>query len=389
MSAPHDRPTRPCFAGCQPGLEPLVAQELQELGIVGRTLAGGVAFDGDVEAVMRAAHWLGCASHVLLRMAEFPCRALGELQRKAAGLPWADWLRRGVPIAVRATAQRSRVYHTDAIVERVLEAITAALGAPPKAARGDDEGAQLLVRFRNDVCTISLDATTTPLHRRGYRLEGAKAPLREDIAHAVVRASGFGDGEALLDPFCGSGTIAIEAAAFAQGLAPGRLRATPLAHLALFDADAWTRAQAVPRAPFAAAPIAAGDRDAGAIAAATANADRAGVAAAIAFTTCAFTAHPWFQPGAAPTKGVVATNPPFGKRVGTGDLLHLYQSIGHRIGTLGPGWRAAVLAHDVQLARRTALPLTAAFTTRHGGLSVSLLRTVGAAAVDPVPTTTP
>ena len=71
----------------------------------------------------------------------------------------------------------------------------------------------------NDTCTISLDATCTPLHRRGYRLDGRKAPLREDLAHALVLASGFAPGEALLDPFCGSGTIAIEAASIARCLA--------------------------------------------------------------------------------------------------------------------------------------------------------------------------
>ncbi|MCA8976297.1 MAG: class I SAM-dependent RNA methyltransferase [Planctomycetes bacterium] len=377
--------THDAFASCQPGLESLVAAELSALGAAPRPLAGGVAFAADATMIMRAAHWLGCASHVLVRLAEFPCRALGELERKAARLPWSDWLRRDVPLAMRATTKGSRVYHTDAVVERVGNAITAALGPMPRATAGGEAGdadhdpddrAQLMVRFRNDVCAISLDATTTPLHRRGYRLAAAKAPLREDLAHALVLASGFEDGQALLDPFCGSGTIAIEAAALAAGLAPGRLRPPPLLHTALFDADAWQQVLQLGRAARSNAPIAAADRDAGAIEMARANAERAGVGDKIEFSCTAFSAHPWLQPNGAPGRGVVVTNPPFGRRVARDNsLLHLYQSLGHRIDELGAGWRATLLAHDVRLARRTGLELSVAFTTKHGGLSVTALGT--------------
>lgn len=365
------------FAACLPGLEPLLADELRALGAVPRPLRGGVAFDGDVELAMRACLWLGTASHVLLRTASFPCRALGELERKARDLPWRAWLRAEVAIDVRATAHASRIYHTGAIAERIGNALGAVFGRPPRTPRDDEPAAGVHVRFQRDVCTISLDATATPLHRRGFRLDGRKAPLREDLAHALLRAGAFTPDDALLDPFCGSGTIAIEAAAMALGLAPGRLRPPALEHLALFDPDAWQRVRSAP-APIAAAAtaprIAAGDRDAGAIEAARQNAERAGVAGAIEFTLGAFTAHPWWQEGGAPPRGLLATNPPFGRRVGQVDrLLPLYQSLGHRAAALPDGWRTAVLAHDVRLARRTGLPLRAAWTTRHGGLAVTAL----------------
>ncbi|MBX3464650.1 MAG: class I SAM-dependent RNA methyltransferase [Planctomycetes bacterium] len=364
------------FAACLPGLEPLLAGELSALGLDPRPLRGGVAFTGDTTQVLRAGLWLGTASHVLVRLAEFPCRALGELQRKASLLPWPEWLRPATPLAVRATARSSRVYHTGAIVERVENAIAGALGQPPPRDAADAPAALVHVRFQGDVCTLSLDATATPLHRRGYRLDGAKAPLREDLAHALVRASGFTGDEALLDPFCGAGTIAIEAAGLALGLPPGRLRPPPLEHLAPFDPAAWESVRSEARRPAAGAapPIAAGDRDAGAIAAARENAARAGVAAAITFHHGAFTTQPWFAAGGAPARGVLVTNPPFGVRIPRAEgLLALHQTLGHRARTLGPGWRFALLAHDVRLARRTGLPLRAAFTTRHGGLSVSAL----------------
>jgi putative N6-adenine-specific DNA methylase len=375
MSRPLD-----LFAACQPGLEPLLADELKHLGAAPTVQRGGAAFAGDVALAMRCALWLGTASHLLIRIAEFRCRALGELQRKAAALPWRDWLRATVPLAVHATARGSRVYHTDAAAERVANAIAGALGTAPRTATStDDAAAHVHVRFQDDVCTLSLDATNTPLHRRGYRLDGRKAPLREDLAHALVLASGWTPDIPLLDPFCGSGTIAIEAAGRALGLPPGRLRPPPLQHLCAFDAAVWETLRRETRAARAPVAIAASDRDEGAIAAARANAERAGVAGAIAFACAPLSAQPWLAGDGAPERGVLVTNPPFGLRVAKGQaLLPLYQTLGHRAARLGPGWRIALLAHDVRLARRTGLALHAAFTTRHGGVPVTAM--IGAAA---------
>jgi putative N6-adenine-specific DNA methylase len=178
----------------------------------------------------------------------------------------------------------------------------------------------------------------------------------------------------LLDPFCGSGTIAIEAAGLARGLAPGRLRSPALEHLACFDAEAWRAASAQTRAPHPAA-ISASDRDAGAIAAARANAQRAGVADAIAFVHAAVTKSPWLaDPQSAPPRGALVTNPPFGRRISEAKKLEtLYHALGQRAARLGSGWRIALLAHDARLARRTGLALEVAFATKHGGLQVRAL----------------
>ncbi len=371
------------FAACQPGLEPLLMAELQALGVAPRPLAGGVAFRGDMQLAQRCCLWLGTASHVLLRLCEMPCRALGELQRKAAQLPWRSWLRPAVPVRLHATSRGSRVYHTDAIVERLEQAIANAFGAPVRSpAAGDEAFATVHARFRDDVCTLSVDVTTTPLHRRGYRLDGRKAPLREDLAHALVLSSGWTADLALLDPFCGSGTIAIEAAALGLGLPPGRLRPPPGEHLALFDADGWAQVRGFAPRPLP-LQIAASDRDEGAIAATRDNAERAGVAAHLDLRHAALSDQPWLGAGDHPAHGVVVTNPPFGRRIGgKNPLLPLYQTLGARIEALGDGWRAAILAHDVRLARRTALPLRAAFTTRHGGLSITALVTDPGAGAD-------
>lgn len=367
----------PLFAACQPGLEPFLLAELEALGFRADGVPGGATFDGGLDALMRACLWLGTASHVRVRLAQFRCRALGELERKAAEFAWRDWLTPKVPLDLRASAKRSRVYHTGAIQERLYKAIGRAFGADPVLARkGDEVTAPLHVRFVDDTCTVSLDATSTPLHRRGYRLDGRKAPLREDIAHALVLASGFGPGDALLDPFCGSGTIAIEAAAIARCVPPGRLRPPPLQHSARFDHDAWQRLVAEPQPNEDVPLITCSDRDDGAVAAARANAERAGVADALQVEAHAIAAHPWLQPDAAPPRGVVVSNPPYGVRIkGSSPLLSLYQTVGHRVKRLGDGWRAALLAHDVRLARRTGLSLEPAFSTRHGGLTVTAMAT--------------
>jgi putative N6-adenine-specific DNA methylase len=370
------------FAACLPGLEPLLADELRRLGTEPTTVPGGAAFAGDVALLRRAHLGLGVASHLLLRCGAFTCRHLGELRRKIAPLPFGEWLRADRPFAVRATASRSRLYHTGAIAQRVGQGIADALGVlPPAAETGGEvpaDAPMVAVRVANDRVTLSLDTSATPLHRRGYRLAGAKAPLREDLARALLLAGDIEAGDAVLDPFCGAGTIAIEAALLRAGLPPGRLRPPPLQGTALQDDAAWAALVAAAPAPPAAggpALVHAGDRDAGAMAAAADNAERAGVRALLELRCCAFTSWDWFaKPTTAPARGVVVTNPPFGRRIGGGrDLAPLYQTLGHRLNQLGPGWRLLLLAADARLARRTGVPLRQLFATRHGGAAVAAL----------------
>ncbi|MFK7739568.1 MAG: class I SAM-dependent RNA methyltransferase [Planctomycetota bacterium] len=391
MSQPHS-----LFAACLPGLEPFLHAECAEIGLDATQVAGGVEFAGDDDVVRRACLWLGTASHVRIRLAQFRCRALGELQRKASEIPWRDWLMATVPLHLTARARHSRVYHTGGIRERIFEAIGATLRKPVSLVRTGEDGTPIeshvaiAVRFDGDECTISLDASEAPLHRRGYRLDGRKAPLREDIARALVLASGHvATEDALLDPFCGSGTIAIEAAGRALGLPPGRLLRAPLHRTPRSNIDRWEALCAERRPPSGTIqPIHASDRDRGAIEAVRANAERAGVLEAITATECAIAAHPWLQAGGAPERGVLVSNPPYGKRIGARSgkarggksggkdpLLPLFQTLGAKLKVLGSGWRTALLTQDVRLARRTGAKLSAGFTTKHGGLNVTALRT--------------
>ena len=373
------------FVTCQPGLEPLLLAELADQQIPAKAVPGGAEFEGSAESVMRACLWLGTASQVLIRLGQFRCRALGELQRKAMDMPWRDWLTTRIPVNFSSRARRSRVYHTGGISERIYNAIGNSLGQAPMLAKdNDDVVVHVVTRFNEDICTIAIDATSTPLHRRGYRLDGRKAPLREDIAHALILANQWSPDTAMLDPFCGSGTIAIEAAGLAMGLAPGRMRPPALQQTVRFDFDTWQAllAQSTPREPTA--PIVASDRDNGAVAATLANARRAGVDRVITCQQHALAAQPWLEGEAPPARGSLITNPPFGVRVsGNNNLIPLYQTLGHRTKALGEGWSTLLLAHDMRLARRTGLPLKPRFTVQHGGLKVTAMGSLTEAEREP------
>ena len=240
------------------------------------------------------------------------------------------------------------------------------------------------MRVLRDEVTISLDTSGAPLHRRGWRLAGAKAPLREDLAHALIRAAAWPRDGMLIDPMMGSGTIPIEAASLAAGLAPGRLRHTALEHTALMDREAHRQAM-LPRPSTGAATtppqIFGSDRDAGAVEAAHANAVRAGVAELLDLRSAPLRAAPVLgAPPPASATGSLVSNPPYGHRVGVaGKLTPLWQSLGHAARQLPPTWSVAVCTNDRRLALRAGLPWRTAFLTQHGGLKVRALRAAAGA----------
>lgn len=376
MSRTAPAPSYRVFASCAPGLEPVLATEITTVGgTEAQELAGGVAFSASGPVLHRAHLELGVASHVRVRVATFRARAFGELVKRAGAVDWRSWIDPGQPLGFRATSRRSRLYHTKAIVERVRTAVTDALGATPP--EGGDSDPTLVARFEHDECTLSLDTTGAPLHRRGYRLATAKAPLREDLARALVALSRWEAGGPLFDPFCGSGTIAIEAALVARRIAPGRGRSFALERTPLFDAATWDRVCAEAEARALAScpvPIVASDRDAGAVRAAGDNAERAGVRSDLRIERAALSDAPFTQ-GPLPEHGALLTNPPHGGRVGKAPRLGpLYQTLGRLLAERPASFRVALLVADRRLALRTGLPLETAALTDQGGHRVRILR---------------
>jgi putative N6-adenine-specific DNA methylase len=360
------------YAISAPGLEALTANELLRLGLPPtETEPGGVAFNGTLFDLGRANLWLRTASRVLVRLGSFHARALGELERKATRLLWRDWLAPGIPIKVRATCRKSRLFHQRAVAERIV----AASGRAGEVAAAEEteessRGAQLvIVRVFRDTCTVSLDGSGELLHRRGYRLAAAKAPLRETLAAALLLESGWDPTTPLVDPFCGSGTIPIEGALLARGIPPGLSRDFSCRHWVGWDEARWralldiARENVRDRAP---APIMGADRDPGAIGMAVENAARAGVEGDIEFRRAALST-------LTPPDGIGAlvSNPPYGVRVGErGDLRDLYARLGQLARERLVGWRVTLLVPAVRLERETGLAFRDSLRTRNGGIPV-------------------
>ena len=387
IPSPPDRSTPlALYAVTAPGLDPLTAAELAGLGLtptIGEP--GGVSFEASLDDLARANLWLRTASRILARVASFHVRALGELERKAATVPWQTWLPPGVPVHLRVSCRKSRLYHQKAVAERIGRVIGAAGGVVGgrDGADGADEtdpadrtdGAPardtqlVVVRIFRDECTISLDSSGDLLHRRGYRLASGKAPLRETLAAALLLASRWDGISPLVDPFAGSGTIPIEAALLARRIPPGRHRTFAFQRWPSWEAARWQELLAaadsisLPQAP---APIIGADRDAGAIEAAGANAIRAGVAGDLDLRRSALSSLE-----VPPGPGVMVSNPPYGVRVSEQrDLRDLYARLGQVARRLLPGWRVTLLVPASRLERYTGLSWQEDFRSRNGGLEV-------------------
>ena len=197
-------------------------------------------------------------------------------------------------VEFRVTSRKSRLYHQDAIAQRLRTYLhDSAVTTAPDDSEAPAAGQLITVRLFRDHCTVSVDSSGDLLHRRGYRLATAKAPLRETLGAAMLLAAGWDGTAPLLDPMCGSGTIPIEAALLARRIAPGLHRRFAFEDWPGFDAEAWQRLRekAVDQVrPAAPVPILGSDRDEGAVAAAVANAERAGVARDIEFQRAAISA---------------------------------------------------------------------------------------------------
>ena len=429
------------YISCQDGLEAFLKEELDMLGIAHKMHKnyGAHLSHPSVEDLMRCHLFLGTASNIFLRCGDpFTARALGELSRKVQAMPWKnildfDDVDQPPKFKVKVKSSKSRLLHTTAIRDHLLSGIYASLGFAAHAQKqkdlkknsknekqasrddnDDDEeeeddgtAVRLTIHFFRDKAQIAIDTSATPLHRRAYRLASGKAPLREDLAFAFLFSAGWRPVYALsdkkqqlvsqpkftsvIDPFCGSGTLAIEAAAMASGLPPGRLRPAPLAGTTLYDPEGWEKLvmQAMQRSAAidsSAIKVCASDRDRGAVESTKSNAQRAGVLGLIETQDCAFSKHPWLEkPADAPENLLLVGNLPFGRRLKVplhkrnhkkNPLLPLYQSIATHLDSFGDSGKeltAMFLSDEPVLfgVAGCAQKFDTAFSTKHGGIQVS------------------
>jgi len=371
------------FVACAKSLEYLLADELLALGADRATAAvAGVNVEADDRVAYLAVLYSRLASRVLWPLAEFACDNEQDLYQGVHEINWSRHVAPEGTLAVDAHVSGTEITHERFAAQRVkdgiVDRIRASHGTRPSV---DIDAPDLRVNavIRKGRAVISVDLGGGPLHRRGWRQSQGDAPLKENIAAAMLIRGGwkkiYAEGGALLDPMCGSGTLLIEGALMAADEAPGLLRwcgAQPSRWLG-FDAALWAEliAEATQRAQAGRAalkPVFFGaDNDPTALHAAMANADRAGLAELIRFDRRAIAQLQ--APGQ--ERGLVVCNPPYNQRLAADQSL--YREIGDALRQAVPEWRASLLCGDAELAHATGLRAAKKYTIFNGALECSLI----------------
>jgi putative N6-adenine-specific DNA methylase len=355
------------FAVSPPGFEDLVAEELRAFGVPARETEGGAAFEGGWAEIYRANLRSRVASRILVRVAEFPAERFEALEEELSRVVWAEWLPPKSRLTIRVARRGTRLYHTGKLWDVAARALRTSAGA--EVERGaKDPSFGLYLRVQGPSVTVSLDTSGDHLHKRGYRKEPGTAPLRENLAAGLLKRARWSGEEPLLDPFCGTGTFAVEAAWLALGVAPGRLRSFAFQALPSFEPAVWAEvrdgADASARATLP-APIFAADRDPGALSATVSAAKRAGLAGELQVALCDFSEL------APPSEaGLVVTNPPYGRRLHNEEAA--YHALGRALRRPFHRWRWAVVVPRQPLERALGVPVSERHSFRNGGLPLWL-----------------
>jgi 23S rRNA (guanine2445-N2)-methyltransferase / 23S rRNA (guanine2069-N7)-methyltransferase len=371
------------FVACAKGLEYLLADELVALGAVKSTAAlAGANAEGEPEAAYRAVMYSRLASRVLWPLAEFDCANENDLYQGVHAIDWDDHLAPEGTLSVDAHVSGPALTHERYAAQRTKDAIVdrmrAANGTRPSV---DTEAPDLRISLvvRKGRAIVSIDIGGGSLHRRGWRQSQGEAPLKENLAAAMLVRGGWqkihAEGGALLDPMCGSGTLLIEGALMAADVAPGlhRLKGTLPTRWKQFDEDLWNgiEAEARQRAETGLAalkPVFFGaDVDPASLHSAVANADRAGIAELIRFDRAPVSALK--APGAA--RGLVVCNPPYNARLAADAAL--YRELGDALRSAVPDWRAVLLCGSDELAQASGLRAAKRYAFFNGALECALV----------------
>ncbi len=355
-------------AVCPPGLEQLCADELKALGLRPKPAGPGVVeFRANPRQLYSANVWLRTAGRVVVRLATFRATDFMHLQEHAGAIDWSRWVAPGRAPRFRVSTSQSKLYHTKAIAQRLHQ-----VSLPPSI--GEPE--QLfIVRITRNTVTVSADASGEALHHRPWRVDLGEAPLRPTMAAACLLAAGWDGRRRIVDPFCGSGTIAIEAALLGLGLPPGGEREFAFHTWPSFDTGAWASVAGAVKAAYDRVSsgdeqppeIDASDRDPAMVEATRRNAERAEVGHLIPVEE-RVVSHLRGRTG----PGLLITNPPYGKRMGSSKLMNLYSRLGAVARERVPGHDLALLTAHRKLAAQADGAARPVLRFRHGGLGVKL-----------------
>ncbi|MFN5974213.1 MAG: class I SAM-dependent RNA methyltransferase, partial [Planctomyces sp.] len=321
------------------GLESVVARELERLGYTGlRVVDGKVHFQGDERDIARCNLWLRSADRLLIRVGEFPAPDFDALFDQTKALPWSDLLPVDAKFPVAGRSVLSRLHAVPAIQGAVKKAIVESLKRTYQRFRFDESGStfQIEVSLLRDVATLTIDTSGDGLHKRGYREFVGLAPLRETMAAGLIQLSYWNRDRQFVDPFCGSGTLPIEAALIGRNIAPGIGRSFVAEDWRWLDRRIWREVRTEARdlrQPRMVLPILGFDHDPSAIRLSEKGANEAGVAGDIQFR-CQEVSD--FRTNA--EYGVVITNPPYGERLGDPEeVAAVYRELGRVTASL-PTW---------------------------------------------------
>ena len=311
------------------GLEAVVSRELKALGYDNRIVGlGRIAFDADESAVCRANLWLRTSGRVLLKLGSFPATDFGQLFDFTYALPWERWITPDGAFPVKGRSLKSQLSSVPACQKIVKKAVAEKLLAAHGVGQLEETGStyQVEVSLLNDEATLTIDTSGSGLHKRGYRPLTGKAPLRETLAAGLVLLSFWRPDRPFVDPFCGTGTIPIEAALIGRNMAPGINRRFAAEDWPTLSTSLWETARTEARdlaRPDLPERIIGTDIDEEALSMARFHAERAGVGADIHFQQRDFRALLSKR-----TYGCVIANPPYAERMGTStDVGELYRAM--------------------------------------------------------------
>lgn len=341
------------FITCPRGLEPILAQELAQQNCAQIVPTdGGVSARGSMEHVYRINLYSRTASRVLLQLAHATYRNEDDLYRAAKNIAWEHWFGVEKTFKIKAEGKRARVKSLDfcalKIKDGLCDRFRSQTGSRPSVDKARPD-MRIHLFLDDKTASIFIDTSGEALFKRGYRQDTGEAPLRENLAAGLLLLAGYNGAQPMQDPFCGSGTIAIEAAWIAQNRAAGLMRRFGFEQFNTFDKALWTKLKAAARAAIRQPenPIAASDNDRRMIAAARANAASAEVENIIQFNT--LDAQETRPNGA---NGIIVCNPPYGVRLAEIQALHaLYPQLGSWLKQHYAGWTAGLLSGDMEMPK--------------------------------------
>lgn len=339
------------------GLEAVVKREIENLGYeITGSQDGRLTYRADERGIVRSNLWLRCADRVYVKMAEFKAVEFEELFQNTAGIPWEEWIPFDGKFTVIGTSVKSVLHSVPACQSIIKKAVVTRLQQTYGEVEFPETGASYTIRFafQKDSCCIMMDTSGVGLHKRGYRVNDVVAPIKETLAAAMVSLSFFKEGRIMADPFCGSGTIAIEAAMIAKNVAPGISRKFAAEGWEFIPQDMWKEER---RKAFESikdaegTKIYASDIDRRAIMAAQENAIEAGVDDIIEFSV-----KPVQKLTAKEEKCIIVTNPPYGRRIGEQEELdRIYRSLS-AFCRQNPSWSLFLITADKTFEKKFGRP---------------------------------